>query len=77
MKLMMLVELGSTGVDEISVFHRLSEGKGTNPLPDRHSTTGPCLREGGSWNDKEEDGYNKAAFLHRGSFEREPLWSQG
>src|SRR5271170_211732 len=32
MKLIIAVEFGSTGALETSVFHRLSLGKGTNPL---------------------------------------------
>jgi hypothetical protein len=32
MKLMMLAELGSTGSAEMSVFHKLLDGNGTNPL---------------------------------------------
>jgi hypothetical protein len=32
MKLMIAVELGSTGALEISWFHKLSAGNGTNPL---------------------------------------------
>ncbi len=32
MKLMMAVELVSTGDEEISLFHRLSAGKGRKPL---------------------------------------------
>src|SRR3954471_17774255 len=32
MKLMMFVELGSTGRVEMSVFQRLADGKGTNPF---------------------------------------------
>lgn len=32
MKLMIAVELGSTGAEEMSWFHRLSDGNGTNPF---------------------------------------------
>lgn len=32
MKLMIAAEFGSTGAFEISVFHRLSDGNGTNPF---------------------------------------------
>lgn len=32
MKLIIAAEFGSTGAEEISVFQRLSDGKGTNPL---------------------------------------------
>src|SRR5215831_16595106 len=83
MKLMMFVELGSTGAEEISLFHKSSAGNGTNPLrlvscPTVIPPHAPaCPRaDPGMIRIRLRRATTRLLFPIGLLFEREPLWSQ-